>query len=508
MSAPRFRVPNLTQQQLLTLVEVRLLGDDETERLRFRELMGAHHYLKSDHLVGEQLRYVAHVGGQWVALLSWSAASYHLKDREDWIGWAPAQRRRRLAFMANNARFLILPGIDCPNLASRVLALGTARLSADWHNAYGHPVLAVESFVDSQLFRGTCYKAQGWQLLGATKGFERSRQDYYTQHARPKQLWVRELQPGARRILAAAMLPDALQAVEDKVIPRSEVRVPELRSLWELCRAVPDWRQRKGRDYPLPALLSIVVLATLCGVVRGQRDLAAFASGLTQAQLRALRCYRDRSGRYQYPRETTFQRVLASVDAAFFGRTLQLWEAQLRGPSSGEDDTIIAIDGKAQRGSTPHVKDEQKAQLVSAVSLPGGRVLGTVLVEQKSNEIPAARQLLENLGPLDGRLVMLDALHSNQETIRQIIQGNGADYLLPVKGNHCGLEAGAAACLPDPPIPTAAATATPPPRPRKKKVGKHAAPAPAPGNGLPPPLDPTPAGDKAGARPAVRYRRH
>jgi hypothetical protein len=131
-----------------------------------------------------------------------------------------------------------------------------------------------------------------------------------------------------------------------------------------------------------------------------------------------------------------------------------------------------------------------------------------VLVEQKSNEIPAARQLLENLGPLDGRLVMLDALHSNQETIRQIIQGNGADYLLPVKGNHSGLEAGAAACLPDPPIPTAAATATPPPRPRKKKVGKHAAPAPAPGNGLPPPLDPTPAGDKAGARPAVRYRRH
>ena len=65
--------------------------------------------------------------------------------------------------------------------------------------------------MDSQLFRGTCYKAQGWQLLGATKGFERSRQDYYTEHARPKQLWVRELAPGARGILAAAALPAALQ---------------------------------------------------------------------------------------------------------------------------------------------------------------------------------------------------------------------------------------------------------------------------------------------------------
>ena len=507
MSAPRFRVPTLTQQQLLTLVEVRLLGDDETERLRFRELMGAHHYLKSDHLVGEQLRYVAHVGGQWVALLSWCAASYHLKDREDWIGWAPAQRRRRLAFVANNARFLILPGIDCPNLASRVLALGTARLSADWQNAYGHPVLAVESFVDSQLFRGTCYKAQGWQLLGATKGFERSRQDYYTEHSRPKQLWVRELQPGARSTLAAAVLPEALQAVEDKVIPRSEVRVPELRGLWELCRGVPDWRHRKGRDYPLPALLSIIVLAAMCGVVRGQRDLAAFASGLTQAQLRALRCYRDRSGRYQYPRETTFQRVLASVDAAFFERTLQLWEAQLQGPSSGKKDTLLAIDGKALRGSTPHVKDEQKAQLVSAASLPGGRVLGTVLVEEKSNEIPAARQLLESLGPLDGRLVMLDALHTNQETIRQIVQENGADYLLPVKGNHSGLEGRAAACLPDPPPQAAAEAATPPPRPGKKKAGTKAAPTTAPRSGIPP-LAPKAAGAKAGARPAVRYRRH
>ena len=75
MSAARYRVPTLTQQQLLTLVEVRPLGDEEAERARFRELMEAHHYLKSDHLVGEQLRYVAHVGGQWVALLSWSAAT-------------------------------------------------------------------------------------------------------------------------------------------------------------------------------------------------------------------------------------------------------------------------------------------------------------------------------------------------------------------------------------------------------------------------------------------------
>ena len=493
MAAARFRVPNLSAQQLLTRVEVRLLGDDAQERARFAGLMRAHHYLKSDVLVGEQQRYVAHVDGCWVALLSWSAAAYHLKDREAWIGWDARQRRRRLALLANNARFLILPNIDCPNLASRVLALCTARLSADWQQAYAHPILAVESFVDSQLFRGTCYKAQGWELLGHTKGFERSRQDYYTEHARPKQLWVRTLHPAARAVLSAAQLPAALQPVEDKVIPLTEFHAPQLRSLWELCRAVPEWRKRKGRDYPLPSLLAIMVLATLCGVVRGQRDLDAFAAMLTLAQLRALRSYQGRDGRYQQPKETTFQRVLAAVDASAFEQMLHRWEDQLLGRDTLASDPLIALDGKAQRGSTPHVSDEQKAQLVSAVSLPGGRVLGTVQVEHKSNEIPAARQLLKALGPQDGKLVMLDALHTNQETIRQILQDNGADYLLPVKGNHATLEQHAAQCLPAP--------SPPPPVSGKSQPERTAI--------SPPKADFFPRGpSRAGApRPAVRYRR-
>lgn len=492
MSAARFRPPNLTEQQILDRAEVRLLGPEEDGRSRYAGLMSAHHYLKSDTLVGEQLRYVAQAEGQWVALLSWSAAAQHLKDREQWIGWNTQQRRRRLALLANNARFLILPGIDCPNLASRVLALCTARLSADWQEAYGHPILAVESFVDTQLFRGTCYKAQGWQPLGLTKGFERSREDYYTEHARPKALWVRSLQPAARRVLSAESLPAALQGVEDKVIPRSETTVTQLRGLRELCRAVPDWRKRKGRDYPLPCLLAIIVLATLSGVVRGQRDLAAYARGLTQAQLRALRSYRGRDGRYHYPKETTFQRVLAALDAGAFERVLQRWEDQLLGHEAREADTLIAIDGKAQCGSTPHVDDEQKAQLVSALSLPSGRTLGTVQVEQKSNEIPAARQLLVKTGPLDGKLVMLDALHTNQTTLRQILQDNGADYLLPVKGNHANLEKLANQCLP--PLPPAAIT-----NPRASQDTSR-------GPAGPLPLRPAPSATTA--RAPVRYRRN
>ena len=447
MKNKHFRKPAPSEQAILNRVEVILLGEDEAQLARYDTLMEAHHYLQNSQLVGERLRYVAVFDGEWLALLSWSAAAYHLKDRDAWVGWSTSQRRRRLALIANNSRFAILPGVDCPNLATRVLALNLARLSADWERAYGHPILAVESFVDSQWFRGTCYRAQGWTLLGQTQGFGRHAEDYYTAHERPKQLWVREVVANARATLRAAALPPALQPVEDKVLPRAAVPIKTLHALVARCRAVPDWRGTKGRDYPLAGLLAMIVLATLCGVVRGQRDLAAFASGLSQAQLRALLCRKGRNGRYQSPKETTFYRILTTVDAALYGRVLREWAEASLGPCT---DTLVAIDGKAQRGSTPHCPDDQKAQLVGAVSFPSGRSLSCELVEEKSNEIPAARAVLKDLGPLDGKIVALDALHTNQETLRRITQDHGADFLLPVKDNHAALHQAAAQSFPAP----------------------------------------------------------
>lgn len=466
MASPRIRIPAPSEQALLERLVVRPVDPgDAAERSRFRELMERHHYLRNDSMVGEQLRYVAEADGEWLALLGWSAAAKHLKDREEWIGWNASRRRCRLALAANNARFLVLPGIDCPNLASRALALCCGRLAGDWEEAYGHPVLVAESFVDSQLFRGTCYKAQGWTLLGLTAGSGRRREDYYTEHGRPKQLWVRELAPGARATLRAERLPCSLQHVEDAVVPLCGLALPEVRKLRSMFLGIPDWRAKKGRDYSLPCLLAIMAMASLAGVVRGQRDLAAFASKLTQRQLKALGSYRRRDGRWDYPKETTFQRVLAALDAEAFERVLIGWELRRAGEVA---DDQVAIDGKAQRGSAPHSPDEQKPQLVSAQSQPSGRVLGTVAVERKSNEptngrspaegspkggakrrqIPAARALMEKLGPLDGKLLMLDALHCCQQTVRQACQDHGADFLIPVKGNQAGLEARAEACLP------------------------------------------------------------
>jgi len=463
MPKTSFHLPNLKEQQILDRVEVILLGDDPLDRARYKELMSQHHYLKSDSLVGEQLRYVAVVEGQWLALLSWSAASKHLRHREEWIGWDDSQRRRRLALLANNSRYLILPGVNYPNMASKVLALNSSRLSSDWKKKYNHPILAVESFVDSQLFRGTCYKAQGWQQLGETKGFERTQQDYYTEHKRPKQLWVRELKPNACKTLSAEQLPSELQPVEDKMIPLTKHSAKELGNLRIMCREIPDWRGLKGRDYPLPSLIAIIILATISGVVRGQRDLAAFAAKLTQAQLRALRTYYGNDKRYHAPKETTFYRILTQLDPVAFEKVLRAWEIKTRGIEKelGED-TLVAIDGKTQRGSDPESSDRMKPQIVSALSLPSTHVLGSVLVEKKSNEIPAARDLLEKIGPQDGKTIMLDALHSNQQTIRQIHQDNGADYIMPVKANHSGLQKLASEQIQPPPKPNTNETTTEP----------------------------------------------
>ena len=170
----RKNAPCLTaaEQALLDEVVVRLIEPDE--RARFDQWLVAEPYLHRAELVGEQLRYVAEVHGQWVALLAWSAPAFHLKDRERWIGWTGAQKRRRLALAVNNTRFLILPATRQPNLASRVMKLCLRRLASDWQQTYGHPVLVAESFVDSQLFRGTGYQASGWTLLGQTQGYRRA----------------------------------------------------------------------------------------------------------------------------------------------------------------------------------------------------------------------------------------------------------------------------------------------------------------------------------------------
>jgi hypothetical protein len=351
-----------------------------------------------------------------------------LHDR--WIGWTAEQRRRRLALVANNARYLVLPGYHVPNLATRVMRLTLARLSTDWVQRYGHPVAAVETFVDPQPFQGTVYRAGGWQELGPTQGYGRVGRDYYVAHHRPKRLFVRELCRNARRGLQAEHLKPAWAAVEAKVAPRCTHKARELRSLVEHLKRVEDFRARIGR-YPLWSLLAIVALAYLCGGPRGQKDLAVFASRLSQGQRSALDIRRDpRTRRYPSPSQPTFCRLLQKVPAKQVEAALLAFQAQVRGPTPREG--VAALVGKA-------VRRRGGEMILSAVSVPSLHYLGSAPVAtDKTNEIPVARELLPRLD-VEGRLVGLDALHTQMETACRIVQEAAGDYMLTVKDNHKGI---------------------------------------------------------------------
>src|SRR5512139_1086325 len=176
------------------------------EQPRWCTLMQQHHYLGFERIVGESLCYVASRDTEWVALLGWGSAALKCGPRDRWIGWDRALQWRRLPLIVNNVRFLILPEGQEPNLASRVLALNLKRLSQDWEIYYGHPVLLAETFVDGARFRGTCYRAAGWQVLGQTRGFAK-RNRHYWQHGQSKLVFVRPLVADARSRLIAPFLP-------------------------------------------------------------------------------------------------------------------------------------------------------------------------------------------------------------------------------------------------------------------------------------------------------------
>lgn len=141
--------------------------------------LDAFHYLGARGTVGENLQYaVRDPRGRLLACLRFGSAAWSCQARDTFIGWSAAQRAQRLPWITNNTRFLILPGIAVPHLASWTLGHVLRRVSADWRQKYGHPILLVETFVDRARFAGTSYRAANWQHLGATTG--RSRQDRYT----------------------------------------------------------------------------------------------------------------------------------------------------------------------------------------------------------------------------------------------------------------------------------------------------------------------------------------
>lgn len=136
----------------------------------FNSLIERYHYLGYTQPVGEHLKFVVCAGARPIACFAWSSAPRHLGPRDRYLGWSVTARRQNVRFLAYNSRYLILPWVEVPHLASHLLGHMVRRLSAEWERVYGHPVYFAETFVDPQRFRGTCYRAANWIVLGRTTG--------------------------------------------------------------------------------------------------------------------------------------------------------------------------------------------------------------------------------------------------------------------------------------------------------------------------------------------------
>jgi len=394
----------------------------QEERAAWRELMQRHHYLGFEHPIGESLCYIASLGEQWVALLGWGSGALKCGVRDRWIGWERALQWRRLSFLANNVRFLMLPGGRLPHLASRILALNLRRLSRDWEFYHGHPILLAETFVDSARFRGTCYRAAGWQLLGQTRGFAK-RNRHYWHHGQPKRVFVHPLGTDAVARLLAPFPPPHSSTQEFLMIEVNALPLEGEGGLIDLLKTMVDPRKPRGVRHPVVTIVGIAVCAALSGA-RSFCAMGEWAQGLPRAALA-----RRGSKRRTPPSEPTIRRVLQGLDA-------NRLDAQI-GPGVGRQQlrpgVAVAVDGKSLRRS--HDAGQRAPHLLSAILHQEAVVVAQMEVEEKSNEIPKLPALLAPL-PLEGPVVTADALHTQKETARYLVEEKQADYLFIAKDNQ------------------------------------------------------------------------
>jgi len=180
-------------------LEFRQVRKSDDEKL-FNSLVHQFHYLGYCHPVGEQLKYIVYANNRPIACLGWSSAPRHIGCRDRFIGWSPQTRKKNISLMAYNTRFLILPWVHVPSLASHILARMARVLAADWQRIYRHGIYYLETFVDKSRFCGTCYKAANWIYLGDTTG--RGKNDQTRRANRPiKAVWGYPLTPDFRQIL-------------------------------------------------------------------------------------------------------------------------------------------------------------------------------------------------------------------------------------------------------------------------------------------------------------------
>ena len=390
------------------------------ELLGWRAHMERYHYLGDSAVVGESLRYAALLDDELVALLGWGSASLHNGPRDRYLGWDTAAQRANLHLVVNNVRFLVL--VRQPHLASRVLAANLRRLSRDWQAAYGHPVVLAETFVDSSRFRGTCYRASNWQCVGETQGWAKRGRSYHF-HGQPKSVWLYPLTRDCNRRLCTVPVSATKEPQMGIALDVEKLPLDGEGGLFSVLGTITDPRKRRGVRHKVQNVLAIAVCATLAGA----RSFIAIAEWAAEQSREVM--FKLGSTRGKPPSERTVRRVLHAINAEEVDRVTGVWMAtqvRLQGRA-------ISVDGKTLRGSSDG--ETAAVHLLSAIVHGSGIVVAQVSVGEKTNEIPCIKPLL---APLDisGGVVTADAMHTQRETARYVVEEKDAHYVFTVKDNQ------------------------------------------------------------------------
>jgi len=322
--------------------------------------MQTHHYLGALTKIGNTLRYVAERKGRWVGLLSVSAPALKCAARDQWIGWGYRHHYDRLNLVANNSRFLILPGCHEQNLGSQILSRLCRRIQSDWLAHFGYPLLMLETFVDPARFHGAIYRASNWSLVGLTQGYRRTRGGYSERTDSHKLVFMRPLQRNARTLLSRPELDERYRTGK----ARMQLTAQQMVSLYDFFTQIDDFRRRQGRKHPLPSVLSLAAAAVLCGM-RGYKDISLWAQSLGQKARSRFRC-RKREGVYEVPSVTVIRNALIGVDPQQLDQSLSAWNAQYV-----QIDESLAIDGKTMCNAIDD--DDKQVHIMSAIGHQSGQ---------------------------------------------------------------------------------------------------------------------------------------
>jgi hypothetical protein len=189
------------------------LVEGKRESRRWRELVERHHYLGCRVPFGAHLRYWVRSGDRELACLLWTSPAWKMQARDAWIGWSDEQRKRNLQWIVNNGRFLVLPWVRVKGLASKILAMSARQMPYDWQTRYGYRPLLLETLVDTQRFRGTCYRAANWIHVGPTAGRGRMDREHQRHGQVIKDIYVNPLVRDARQSLCGASLSQLIPRV-------------------------------------------------------------------------------------------------------------------------------------------------------------------------------------------------------------------------------------------------------------------------------------------------------